>query len=89
VEMIAAQWVEKARVTAGKADRAIRVGDRGICFAIIVLAEGKTDAWATQGRPLHEAVKSGDPTAIAAALDAGADIEEQDKGSQSSFPGHS
>jgi len=87
--MIAAQWVEKARVPAGKADRAIRVGDRGICFAIIVLAEGKTDAWATQGGPLHEAVKSGDPTAIAAALDAGADIEEQDKGSQSSFPGHS
>lgn len=64
-------------------------GGSSIYFAIIVLEEGKTDAWATQGGPLHEAVKSGDPTAIAAALDAGADIEEQDKGSQSSFPGHS
>ncbi|ARM91580.1 ankyrin repeat/cytochrome-c domain-containing protein (plasmid) [Rhizobium sp. CIAT894] len=35
---------------------------------------------AAQCGPLHEAVKSGDLTAIAAALDAGADIEEQEKG---------
>ena len=39
----------------------------------------------TQGGPLHEAVKSGDLTAIAAALDAGADIEEQDKGATPLF----
>ncbi|OWV61283.1 hypothetical protein ATY75_12645 [Rhizobium sp. N122] len=38
-----------------------------------------------QGGPLHEAVKSGDLTAIAAALDAGADIEEQDKGATPLF----
>ncbi|MER8454078.1 ankyrin repeat domain-containing protein [Mesorhizobium sp. M1428] len=33
-----------------------------------------------QGGPLHKAAKNGDLAAIAAALDAGADIEEQDKG---------
>ncbi|MBP2448786.1 ankyrin repeat domain-containing protein [Rhizobium leguminosarum] len=40
---------------------------------------------AAEGGPLHEAVKSGDLTAIAAALDAGADIEEQDKGATPLF----
>lgn len=34
----------------------------------------------SQGGPLHEAAKNGDLAALAAALDAGADIEEQDKG---------
>lgn len=34
----------------------------------------------SQGGPLHEAAKNGDLTALAAALDAGADVEEQDKG---------
>jgi cytochrome c2 len=38
-----------------------------------------------QGGPLHEAAKSGDLAAIAAALDAGADIEEQDKGATPLF----
>ncbi|WP_245456549.1 ankyrin repeat domain-containing protein [Rhizobium hidalgonense] len=40
---------------------------------------------AAEAGPLHEAVKSGDLTAITAALDAGADIEEQDKGATPLF----
>ncbi|WP_246638770.1 ankyrin repeat domain-containing protein [Rhizobium binae] len=40
---------------------------------------------AAHGGPLHEAVKSGDLTAITAALDAGADIEEQEKGATPLF----
>ncbi len=39
----------------------------------------------SQGGQLHEAAKSGDLTAIAAALDAGADVEEQDKGATPLF----
>lgn len=38
-----------------------------------------------QGGPLHDAAKSGDLAAIAAALDAGADIEEQEKGATPLF----
>ncbi|TPI67681.1 ankyrin repeat domain-containing protein [Mesorhizobium sp. B2-8-9] len=38
-----------------------------------------------QGSPLHEAAKNGDLAAIAAALDAGAAIEEQDKGATPLF----
>ncbi|PDS74609.1 ankyrin repeat domain-containing protein [Rhizobium sp. L43] len=45
----------------------------GIFIYLSVLA-------ASDARQLHEAAKSGDVTAIAAALDQGADIEEQDKG---------
>jgi cytochrome c len=40
---------------------------------------------AAQGGPLHQAAKSGDLAAIAAALDAGADIEEQEKGATPLF----
>lgn len=40
---------------------------------------------AAQASPLHEAAKSGDLAAITAALDAGADIEEQDKGAAPLF----
>lgn len=39
----------------------------------------------TQAGPLHDAVKSGDLNAIASALDAGADIEEQEKGATPLF----
>ncbi|MBM2710294.1 ankyrin repeat domain-containing protein [Mesorhizobium caraganae] len=38
-----------------------------------------------QGGPLHDAAKSGDLAAIAAALDAGADIEEPEKGATPLF----
>ncbi|RVC81786.1 hypothetical protein EN745_08690 [Mesorhizobium sp. M4A.F.Ca.ET.022.05.2.1] len=38
-----------------------------------------------QGGPLHEGAKNGDLAAIAAALDAGAAIEEQDKGATPLF----
>ncbi len=38
-----------------------------------------------QGGPLHDAAKTGDLAAIAAALDSGADIEEQEKGTTPLF----
>jgi cytochrome c len=47
-----------------------------ICLSVLATA---------QGGPLHDAAGKGDLAAIAAALDAGADIEEQDKGATPLF----
>lgn len=55
---------------------------RELIGSVIIYLGAVTTA---QGGPLHEAAKSGDLTAIAAALDAGADIEEQDKGATPLF----
>ncbi len=55
---------------------------RGLIGSVLIYLCALTSS---QGGPLHEAAKTGDITAIAAALDAGADIEEQDKGATPLF----
>ena len=55
---------------------------RGLIASALICLGTVTNA---QAGPLHDAAKSGDLTAIAAALDAGADIEEQEKGATPLF----
>ena len=55
---------------------------RGLLGSLLILLGAVT---AAHGGALHDAAKSGDLTAITAALDAGADIEEQEKGATPLF----
>ena len=55
---------------------------RGLLGSLLILLGAVTTA---RGGALHDAAKSGDLTAITAALNAGADIEEQEKGATPLF----